>query len=157
MDEQKKTYEKVPIEWIDRIFKRLAEAYGDSFVTRFNSTTAIDLERVRWQSGLIGCTADEIKHTLDLCRLGKIKDPPNVMEFFHYCKGNMKATYQKPKPFGPEPNRELAKQYLDLLRNKLHGRLGSEGEASLSALDKQVLGNRSKEKDKPQHWQDRYD
>ena len=155
MDEQKKTYEKIPVEWIDRIFKRLAEAYGDRFVTLFNSETAIDLERLRWQSGLIGCTADEIKRTLDLCRIGKIKDPPHVIEFFHYCKGHKQATYQKPVVYGKEPNKELAKQYIDLLRNKLHGRLGSEGEASLSALDQQVLGNSAKEKEKPAHWQDK--
>lgn len=157
MDELK-TPQKVPAEWIDRIFKRLVEAYGDRFVTCFRSETVIDLERTRWQSALIGCKPEEIKRVLDLCRLGKIKDPPNAIEFFHYCKGNKQPTYTKtPQVFGKEPNRELAKQYLDLLRNKLHGKLTSDGEASLSALDQQVLENSGKPKEKPAHWQDKYD
>lgn len=152
MDEQKKDRFKLPIEWIDRIFKRLVEIYGDEFATRFNNPTYLDLERLRWQSGLFGATPEEIKRVIELCRLGQIKSPPNVVEFYHYCKGYKQPIPPKPEPYATPINRELGQKYIQLIRDKLHGRLDSQGQATLSALNQQVL-----DKQKPKvkdHWQD---
>jgi hypothetical protein len=151
MDEQPKQSFKIPMEWIDRIFKRFDEIWGVRFLNQFNSDIDFDLERTRWQSGLYGLSPEEIKKGVDMARLGQIPQPPNVMEFFHYCRGNKPAVPPKPKP-ATTPNRELGEKYIKLLRDKLHGRLNSEGVATLSALDQQVLGNQKHKE--PTHWQD---
>jgi hypothetical protein len=153
MDEQQKDKYKIPAEWIDRIFKRFDEIWGSRFLNRFNSDTDFDLERLRWQSGLFGATADEIRRVLDMCRGGYIKDPPHCVEFFHYCKGKILPPTTKPKTTTlSSQNREIAQKYLDLIKAKLHGKLGSEGQAALSALDQQIL---DKQKPKEQaHWTD---
>ena len=143
---------RIPVEWIDRIFKRLDEIYGVTFLNQFNSDKDFDLERTRWQSGLHGATPDEIKKVLDMCRTRMITSPPNIFEFYRYCKGYSAPVPPKPST-GKEPNKEIAQQYLKLIRDKLHGKLGSDGQAALSALDQQVLA----ESQRPikDHWQDR--
>jgi len=152
MDEEKTKDFKMPLEWIERIFKRLAEVYGARFASKFTNPSYVDLEKTRWQSGLYGATADEIRHVLEMCRQGLIYEPPNVIEFFHYCKG-VRQPFVKPKP--PEPPKaqtELGQKYLKLIMDKLNGRLDSEGQAALSALDKQILSERN---GKNPHWQDK--
>src|SRR3990167_7536211 len=112
---------KIPAEWIERIFKRFDEIWPSQFLGSFTSERDFALELVRWQSGLIGCSPAEIKAVLEMCRNGYVKDPPNVIEFFHYCKGNKKPSFTKPKP--PENiTPEIGKAYLQIIRDKLHGR-----------------------------------
>lgn len=150
MDEQIKTSYKIPSEWIERIFKRFAEIWGERYIAMFRSEWEIDLERTRWQSGLYGATSEEIRKTLDMCRTGYIKDPPNAVEFFHYCKGH-KQPPPKPKTVMTTATKELGQQYIKLIRDKLHGRIDTEGENTLSALNQSVLDK--KEGEKPTHWQ----
>ena len=153
MDEQKRHDYKLPLEWIDRIFKRLAECYGAKFASRFVNPSYIDVERTRWQSGLYGTTADEIKHVLDLCRQKIIADPPNVIEFYHYCKGVRQPTQPKKSEYTrTEEQQKQGEKYLKLIMDKLHGRLDSEGQATFSALSKPVLANSDDEI--KGHWQD---
>jgi hypothetical protein len=151
MEELKKTDFRLPIEWIDRIFQRLHAVWGDHYLRLFANPQDLEFERTRWQGGLHGVTAEEIKNVLSLCQTGKIKSPPNVIEFFHYCKGYKIPPPQKPAPYAT-PKREVGEQYLKLLRDKLHGKLNSDGHATLSALDKQILDNTPNKK--PLHWQD---
>jgi hypothetical protein len=143
---------KLPLEWIDRIFKRLVEAYGSRFASKFTNASYVDLEKTRWQSGLVGVTADEIKNVLNLCNQGMINEPPNVIEFYHYCKGaKLAPTLKKGGYTRDESQQKHGEQYLKLITDKLHGRLDSEGEATLSSLNQQIL---SKRDDKKSHWQD---
>ena len=121
MDGQKLNNFKLPEEWIDRIFKRLAEAYGAKFATRFNSPQVIDMEKLRWQSGLYGTTPEEIKHVLNMCKSGYIPDPPNVIEFFHYCKGHKQPIVKKEVASTSKAKPEVAEKYLKLIMDKLHG------------------------------------
>jgi hypothetical protein len=151
MDEQKLHNFKLPVEWIDRIFIRLAEAYGSKFASQFMKPSYVDLEKLRWQSGLYGTTPEEIKSVLDMCKSGYIPNPPNVIEFFHYCKGHKQPIVKKEVASTSKAKPEVAEKYMKLIMDKLHGRLDSEGEAALSALDKQVL---SKPDVKNPHWQD---
>lgn len=142
---------KLPLEWIDRIFMRLVEAYGSKFASKFSKSYYVDLEKTRWQSGLVGVTADEIKHVLNLCQQRIIPDPPNVIEFYHYCKGAKQPPIIKKNGYTRnESQQQHGEQYLKLITDKLHGRLDSEGEAALSTLNQQVL---SKQDDKNSHWQ----
>lgn len=79
----------IPPEWIDRIFHRLGEIYGAGFTDRIRSTDSFyELEKTRWRNGLYGATADEIKKVIELCRIGIIRRPPSVIDFYHYCKGH---------------------------------------------------------------------
>lgn len=143
---------KLPEEWIDRIFKRLTEIYGDRFSSFFTSSFRIDIERSRWQSGLYGVTADEIKHVLSLCQQRIIKEPPNLIEFYHYCKGEKKPPMPTKTQFvRTESDKKASEKYLKLILDKLHGRLDSEGEAAISALNQQIL---SQQHHKNAHWQD---
>ena len=142
---------KVPIEWVDRIFKRLAEAYGDRFALKFTRPSYVEMERTRWQSGLYGATVEEIRHVLDLCKRGIIPEPPNIIEFFHYCKGVRLPSKPKSAPLTPKQT-ETGKQYIKLIMDKLHGRLDSEGEAALSTLDKQIM--KKQEGETKKHWTD---
>lgn len=143
---------KLPEEWIDRIFKRLAEIYGTKFYERFSNPSYVDIEKFRWRSGLYGVTPEEIKHALDLCRNGIIHEPPNVIEFFHYCKRVRQPSIPKKTEYTrTEAQIKNGAKYIKLIMDKLHGRLDSEGQAALSALDKQVL---PKPDDKNSHWQD---
>lgn len=152
MIEQKMDSFKLPEEWIDRIFKRLIEAYGSKFAARFLNASYVDMEKTRWQSGLYGVTAEEIKQVLNLCQKGTIAEPPTVIEFYHYCKGVRQPPVQKKSEYArSETQQKTGEKYLKLIMDKLHGRLDSEGEAALSALDKQVL---PKPHDKNTHWQD---
>lgn len=142
---------KLPSEWVDRIFKRLAETYGAKFASTFSKPSYVDLEKTRWQSGLMGVTADEIKQVLSLCQQGIIIDPPNVIEFYHYCKGAKQPPIIKKSEYTRnEAQQQHGEQYLKLIMDKLHGRLDSEGEAALSSLNQQIL---SKHDGKNTHWQ----
>lgn len=143
---------KLPIEWVDRIFKRLAEAYGSRFACKFTNPSYVDMEKTRWRSGLFGVTADEIKHVLNLCHQGIISEPPTVIEFYHYCKGVRQPPEKKKSLYTrTETEQKTGEKYLQLIMDKLHGKLDSEGQAALSALDQQIL---SKQDDKNPHWQD---
>lgn len=142
---------KLPIEWIDRIFSRLNDIYGRRFLLKFNDPVICELERMRWQTALYGCNAEEIKKTLELCRAGQIKDPPHAIEFFHYCKGHKIGIPVVAKNTMTQPKKEIAEQYLKLIREKFHGRASSNWEDSLSALNQQVLHNTKKKVSA--HWQ----
>lgn len=143
---------KLPIEWIDRIFKRLTEIYGSQVTARFSKSFYIDIEKTRWQAGLYGVTADEIKHVLNLCQSGMIKELPNVIEFYHYCKGMKKPAPKKAEQFArTDAQKKTSATYIKLILDKLNGRLDSDGQAALSAIDKQIL---SKQDNKNSHWQD---
>lgn len=150
MDEHKTVNFKVPVEWIDRIFYRLNEIYGDKFINKMGNERVYELERVRWQSALVGCTPDEIKRTIELCRTGYIANPPHALEFFAWCKGH-KITPPKPTINTSKPISEIGKQYMQLIRDKLHGRATNNWQDSVSALNQQIL---SKQVDKNAHWQD---
>jgi hypothetical protein len=150
MDEQEKTSYKLPMEWIDRIFKRFAEIWGDDYTKLFSSEMHVDIERTRWSSGLYGVTADEIRRVLEMCRARLIQHPPNAVEFFHYCKGHT-LPLTKPAHTIPSERKEIGKQYLKLIQDKLHGRFNKDGEVALSTLNQSVLDN--KDSAKPTHWQ----
>jgi len=73
----------IPPAWIDRIFHRLGEIYGEAFTAKL-----CEYQKTIWRNGLYGATADEIKKVIELCRIGVIRRPPSVIDFYHYCKGH---------------------------------------------------------------------
>lgn len=110
---------KLPTEWIDRIFQRLIEIYGVKFTVKFSHPDKVDIEKARWRAGLYGLNSQEIKKVLNLCLNNEIKEPPNVIEFFHYAK-NYK-TPPPPKLAIKSASHETAAKYMDEIRRKLSG------------------------------------
>lgn len=82
--------EKIPDEWIDKLFTCMHEFYGDRWV-RYVYDPKIEASlKLMWKNGLYGLTYDQIKAALKLCKR-QAEDltaiPPHVMEFFRYAKG----------------------------------------------------------------------
>jgi hypothetical protein len=110
---------KLPIEWIDRIFQRLTDIYGVKFTSKFSHPDKVDIEKARWRSGLYGLNSQEIKKVLNLCLNNEIREPPNVIEFYHYGKN-----YKSPPPprvIIKTASPETASKYMDEIRKKLNG------------------------------------
>lgn len=154
MDVQKIIKFSIPIEWVERIFKRFDEIWSNQFLNQFTTDKDFDVAKKQWQSGLFGLSADQIRKGLDLCRSHYVKHPPHVVEFYHYCKGHKVPLPSKPTPSISTEQREIAGKYLKLIRDKLHGRIDSEGEATLSALNQQILDKQNKSASQSAHWQE---
>ncbi len=143
----------MPSEWVDRIFKRLAEIYGERFASRFLNPSYIDMHRSQWQSGLLGVTAEEIKQVLNLCKTGFIHNSPTVIEFYHYCKGVKQPLPVKLSEISrTEAQQKNGEKYIKLIMDKLHGRSNSDGDATLPSIGKQILAKQ--EHTTTGHWQD---
>jgi hypothetical protein len=154
MDVQKIIKFSLPPEWIERIFKRFDEIWSERFLNQFNSDKDFEIAKKQWQCGLYGLNAEQIRKGLDLCRSHYVQKPPHVVEFYHYCKGHKLPLPSKPTPPISTEQREIAGKYLKLIRDKLHGRIDSEGEATLSTLNQQILDKQNKSKSQSAHWQE---
>lgn len=85
MDESK--FNKLPLEWVDRIFMRLESIYGDKWKELLPNEGKKQLYQKIWSTGLSGLKATEIQKALDACRSGDKYYPPTHIEFYHYAKG----------------------------------------------------------------------
>lgn len=116
---------KISAEWIDRIFHRLLEIYGDKFSSRFINPTYLENEKLRWQSGLSGVTSEEIRKVIELCNSGRIHYPPTVIEFYHYCKNLRqpleikKVDYERTEEQQRSGERHI-KEILEKLKGKIN-------------------------------------
>lgn len=125
MVDQKMNEKSVPQAWIDRIFHRMLEIYGDKFLQRFKSLSYVDLEKTRWGNGLYGLSATDIKNGIEVCVRNRHGYPPSVVEFFHYCKG-----YSSPPRMGfkaQTSSNTLTLEYAKQLTDKLYGNTDSQG------------------------------
>lgn len=113
MSEIKRETFKCSIQWVDRVFQRLTEIYGEKFTGKFSKPEYMELEKERWRSGLYGLSGQEVKFVLNLCLNSKIKEPPNVIEFYHYGK-----QWKQPDP-EPKPTTVAAKETQQLYMNKI--------------------------------------
>lgn len=120
MDAAKRETYKLPIAWIDRIFARLTDIYGERFTGKFSKPEYMDMEKLRWSGGLYGLNGDQIKNVLNLCLNNKIKEPPNVVEFFHYAKEWKAPAPEKPPVQSASP--ETQAHYMKLIREKLNAK-----------------------------------
>lgn len=129
MEPKKKADFKLPPEWIERIFARLTDIFGEQFTSQFKKPEYMEIEKTRWCTGLYGLNTDEIKHVINMCLTNQIRNPPNVVEFFHYGK-----KWKKPTPRPPERterDKQVASEYLGKIRTLLHGKTQSHSNTSL--------------------------
>lgn len=110
--------EKIPMEWVDRIFELMMEFFQDRWENQFkNYDNQINAYKAQWRNGLIGLSKDEIKVGLKISKRMAIQDqkPPHVLDFYYYSKG----TKQPPPPFNKDLlaiNSKLAKNALEQLK-----------------------------------------
>ncbi len=129
MDAAKQEKYKLPMIWVDRIFSRFDDIFGEKFTRKFSKAEYRDLEKMQWASGLYGLNGDQIKSVLNLCLNNQIKEPPNVIEFYHYAK-----RWREPAPtpvITSKANPEIQSHYMQQIRTKLNGQ-GAPSDTSLS-------------------------
>lgn len=110
--------EKLPTEWVERIFERLAEIYGEPWTRHYVNPEKKSLNVTMWSTGLAGLTIDQIKSALALLRHSPGLFPPTVIEFYHYAKGIRKPYRYQPK-IRKGGSTEIASGYINEIKNKL--------------------------------------
>lgn len=115
--------EKIPTEWVDKIFNCMTIFYGERWTEPLKKPQVESFNKLMWRNGLIGLTYDEIKNALKLCKrsaLDKSVKPPHVMEFFRYAKktGEPYIDYH-PKANDIRADPQLAKDYLRDIKSRL--------------------------------------
>lgn len=103
--------------WIERIFARLTEIYGERFTCRYSQPQDMERVKLQWRAGLYGLSVDEIKKVLNMCLNNIIKDPPNMIDFFHYARSY--KVPMEPKPPIPSGDPEVAKHFIKEIKDKL--------------------------------------
>src|SRR3954465_11152070 len=129
MDKEKRKTHRIPMPWVDRIFARLADIYGERFTGKFSKREYMDMEKSRWAGGLYGLDGDQIKNVLNLCLNNKIKEPPNLVEFFAFAKEWKAPPPPKPPIIAASP--EVTSHYMNLIREKLNDKR-AQSNAALS-------------------------
>lgn len=82
-----RNFNKLPTEWVDRIFERLACLYNDRSTNQLPNEGRKDLYKVIWSTGLAGLSVSEIRKAFSMCEAYPYAAIPNHIEFYHYAKG----------------------------------------------------------------------
>lgn len=88
----------IPIEWVNKLFNCLELFYGERFKKQFCKSIPLDLYKTIWQSGLVGCSHEEIKSALVILKRmaeSKYRECPNHLEFYRIAK---KLPITRPRP-----------------------------------------------------------
>ena len=111
----------LPLEWVDRIFEKLALVYGRDFLGRWDG---LDIRAVKadWahELGRFNNAPDSIRFALDSLPLTK---PPTALEFKHLC--NRAPEYLPALLRPPQPSAEQKQKVQAMLqgvRRRLTGR-----------------------------------
>lgn len=115
--------DKMPTEWVERIFERLACIYKERWTSLLGSDGRKNLLIAQWCTGLAGLSAEQIKRALTNCEFSGEFMPPTVMDFYHLAKGNKILKRNANDVPMTVSNREVAKLYLTEIRNKIHLRI----------------------------------
>lgn len=115
--------ERIPMEWIDKLFVCMAQFYGERWTKQFTMTHSEAFAKTMWQSALTGVGHDEIKKALLLLKRAAEEPgsvPPHQLEFYRYTSGDSipLVTYYQPKSMqrGCE---EVANTHLHNIKKRL--------------------------------------
>ncbi len=114
--------DKVEMEWVEKIFDYMNNFFKEAWDKNFKTARDLDIAKQIWQTGLTGLNKEEIKKGLAIARgmaTNKLP-PPNVIEFYHFCKGIRLPSKPKKEENFPRDS-VLAKRSLDLMRNRVKG------------------------------------
>jgi hypothetical protein len=114
-----KDFEKLPIEWVERIFVRLTEIYGERWTRLLKLPSSANMLKTMWSTALSGVSSEEIKRALNRCQAFPHEGPPTQIEFYHYAKGaRVRSVSRKPTP-AHTGDPAKAREHLDLIMSKL--------------------------------------
>lgn len=108
-------------DWVERIFDRLADIYGDIWISRNENPERRNLNIIQWSTGLSGLTESEIRDALAILRNSPSYHPPTAVEFYHYAKGIARPPMYK-KSFIKPGNPVVANAFLNDIKSKLHNK-----------------------------------
>lgn len=114
--------EKIPKEWVDKLFNCMAEFYGERWTRYFGKPHLESFYKAIWQSGLVGLSYEQIKHALVLCKRSALHPsikPPHVMEFFRFAKGYEMPLIEYERKGEPTADPIVQRQAMDEIRQKL--------------------------------------
>lgn len=115
--------EKIPKEWIDKLFNCMKLFYGDRWNSQFKDEHAIEFAKTTWQSALFNLPYEDIKNALIYCKShAKIlyNKPPHHLEFYKWAI-DKNISYFVPKEVNKtESSNEIAIAALKEIRNKLN-------------------------------------
>lgn len=114
--------ERIPDEWIDKLFDCMAEWYGERWTRQLGNHITKGFVRTVWQNGLVGLSHKDIKAALILCRRHSQTPgvhPPHVVEFFHYAKGLRQPLIDYTPEKHAKVDRETGRKYMREIRKKL--------------------------------------
>lgn len=107
--------EKIPMEWIEKLFNCMELFYGDRWTSQFKDEHAIEFAKVEWQSALYSLPYEIIKSTLI------------------YCKSHAKDSYYKP-PTRLEFYKWASKKNTPYCIDKIHEKTKSSNDVAIAAL-----------------------
>ncbi len=119
LKQEKKEY-GLPSSWVERIFARLQEIYGDKWPPQ-KDPNYISLMKTVWATSLANLSHLEIKRALDQCRINSNIVPDNI-KFHQYAKGYSANLVAQSKDEKRQIS-DTAKQTLTTIRNNLHKKL----------------------------------
>lgn len=114
--------EKPSMEMIDKLFKCMAEFYGERWTKLFTPLTE-SFHKTMWQSALYGCTYEQIRAVLVYLKRAAqnpLAKPPHQLEFWNYIHSKVPPTidYSSVKP----GRSEAAQKAFDEINSKLQYR-----------------------------------
>lgn len=115
----------IPKEWIDRLFLRLSEIYGqrwlDYLEDEYHSARIFTL----WSNALVGLTPSEMKYAIEACRDNPLASIPTPIEFYYI--GKKKLYPVKIKTIEKNAvNTAIAHGALSAMKDNLKGRVRNE-------------------------------
>ena len=81
--------EPLPREWVEKLFRRFGEIYGERAPYARMSAFELRLVYTVWANALAGLGAGEIRRGLGVCEMHRHEDAPHPVKFWHWAKGFM--------------------------------------------------------------------
>lgn len=78
---------ELPMDWIDRIFMRLQNIYGERWIKWYGHPKYQSLFKLIWSHGLFGLTSNEIRKAIVELSGYPYSAMPTLINFYHCAKG----------------------------------------------------------------------
>lgn len=115
--------DKIGLDVIDRLFTCMQQFFGSRWDIIFRGDSNKQLVRTIWQTSLQGLTEDQIRTALKLVKANLAQFPnsypPTPMEFYRIARPVLKKLPEPPVIGGPSNDSEIAKKFLNDMRQKL--------------------------------------
>lgn len=112
-------------EWVERIFQRLKEIYGQRWIEYCGDVYRTNLLIILWSNALTGSSPEEIKYAINMCKNNSSSPIPTPIEFYYYGKKEV-YPYRVKKLENNAVNKAIAHGAISKMRDGLSGRLPKE-------------------------------